>query len=97
MFRRTLPAMLAVFMLAGAPSLASAQEAMATGTVTKVDKAAGKITIDHGPLESLDMPAMKMVFRAGDEAMLDQVKEGDEIRFTAERVRGQLTVTEIEK
>lgn len=83
--------------LAGPPVIALAQETSAEGEVTKVDKGAEKITIKHGPLENLDMPAMTMVFRAGDPAMLDQVKEGDQIHFTAEKVRGQLTVTEIHK
>jgi Cu(I)/Ag(I) efflux system periplasmic protein CusF len=72
-------------------------EPMVTGTVTKVDKSAEKITINHGPIKKLDMEAMSMVFRAGDKAMLDQVKPGDKIRFTADRVNGQITVTKIQK
>ena len=38
------------------------------GTVTKVDTAQGKLTINHGPIKNLDMDAMTMVFRAGDPA-----------------------------
>lgn len=68
----------------------------AEGTVKKVDKAAGKITIAHGPLESLKMPAMTMVFRAGDPGMLEQVKAGDKVRFTVDRSGGALTVTSLE-
>jgi Cu/Ag efflux protein CusF len=67
------------------------------GRVEKVDSAAGKITIEHGPIPNLDMEAMTMVFRAGDPAMLKQVKRGDRVRFTAERVNGQITVTKIQK
>ncbi|MCC4115490.1 copper-binding protein [Aromatoleum toluclasticum] len=66
------------------------------GTVRKVDKAAGKITIAHGPLENLGMPGMTMAFRAGDAAMLDQVKAGDKIRFVAERVDGAFSVKQLE-
>lgn len=69
---------------------------MSEGAVRKVDKAAGKITIAHGPLENLGMPAMTMAFRAGNAAMLDQVKTGDRIRFVAERVDGVFTVTQLE-
>jgi Cu(I)/Ag(I) efflux system protein CusF len=72
-------------------------QGMATGTVTKVDKASEKITINHGPIKNLDMDAMTMVFRAGDKAMLDQVKAGDKIQFTADRVNGQITVTKIQE
>lgn len=72
----------------------SAGEAMAEGEVKKVDKSAGKVTLKHGPLPSLDMPAMTMVFRVKDPAMLDQIKTGDNIRFKAEKVGGNYTVTE---
>ncbi|MGS0742380.1 copper-binding protein [Glaciimonas sp. GG7] len=70
--------------------------AMSTGEVKKVDKAAGKITIKHGPLDNLGMPAMTMVFRVKDVAMLDEVKPGDKIDFVAEKVNGALTVTTIQ-
>jgi uncharacterized cupredoxin-like copper-binding protein/Cu/Ag efflux protein CusF len=66
------------------------------GEVRKVDKAAGKITLRHGPIASLDMPAMTMVFRARDPAMLDTVRAGDKVRFTADKVKGVYTVTHIE-
>src|SRR5688500_9623026 len=70
--------------------------AMAEGEVRKVDKDAKKITIKHGPLQKLDMPAMTMVFQVKDPAMLDQVKAGDKIRFDAEKVGGCFVVTKIE-
>lgn len=73
-----------------------AEAALAEGTVKKIDKAAGKLTIAHGPLVALDMPAMTMVFRAAQPALLDQVKVGDRIRFAAENVDGALTVTALE-
>lgn len=66
--------------------------ALSAGEVKKVDKDAGKITIKHGPLANLSMPAMSMVFRVKDPAMLEQVKAGDKIRFVAEKVDGALTV-----
>ena len=69
---------------------------MSEGTVKKVDKAAAKITIAHGPLENLGMPGMTMAFRAADAAMLDKVKTGDKVRFTAERVDGVFSVTQID-
>lgn len=68
-----------------------------SGTVKKVDAAQGKLTIDHGPIKKLDMEAMSMVFRAGDPAMLKGLKSGDKIKFEADRVNGQITVTKLQK
>jgi Cu(I)/Ag(I) efflux system periplasmic protein CusF len=73
----------------------AADSTMTDGEVKKVDKDAGKLTIKHGPLTNLDMPGMTMVFRVKDPAMLDQVKEGDKIRFVADRVNGAITVVEL--
>ena len=40
---------------------------------------------------------MTMVFSAKEATILDGVKTGDKVKFDAERVNGQLTVTKIEK
>ena len=69
---------------------------LSKGEVRKVDKDAGKITLKHGPLENLGMPAMTMVVRVKDPAMLEQVKPGDRVKFEAEEVGGALTVVRIE-
>jgi Cu(I)/Ag(I) efflux system periplasmic protein CusF len=75
-----------------------AQSDLVDGQVTKIDQSAGKITIKHGPIKSLDMnEAMTMVFRVQDPGMLKQVKPGDKIKFSAERVNGAITVTKIQK
>lgn len=82
---------------AGSASADATESAPQTeGEIRKVDAATGKLTIRHGPIANLDMGAMTMVFRVQDPAMLGQVKEGDRVRFTAERVSGALTVTRIE-
>ena len=80
---------------AGTPAN-TAKAALSEGTVKKVDKATGKITIKHGPLANLGMPPMTMAFAVGDPAMLDKVKAGDKVRFTADQVGDALTVTELE-
>ncbi len=66
------------------------------GEVRKVDKAAKKITIKHGPIVNLDMPPMTMVFQVKEPAMLAKVKAGDKVKFRAENLGGALTVTRIE-
>ena len=69
---------------------------MTDGEIRKVDKAAKKITIKHGPLTNLDMPAMTMVFQVKDPAVLGEVKQGDKVKFQAEKLGGAFTVTKIE-
>lgn len=69
---------------------------LSDGEIRKVDKQAKKITIKHGPLANLDMPAMTMVFQVKDPALLDQVKAGDKVQFQAEKVGGAFTVTKIQ-
>ena len=80
------------------PNLTAAQSAMVNGQVIKIDESAGKITLKHGPIKKLEMEeGMTMVFRVQDPAMLKQVKVGDKVKFDADRVNGQITVTKIEK
>jgi len=78
------------------PCAAFAQTAQAEGEVRKVDKEAQKVTIKHGPLKELDMPGMTMVFRVKEPGMLDQLKVGEKINFTTEKVGGAFTVTSFE-
>src|SRR5215216_149708 len=99
---RKLPLVIAsVLALSGAslPNLAVAQSAMADGEVKKIDQAAGKITLKHGPIKSLDMTddTMTMVFRVQDPAMLKSVKVGDKVKFAADRVDGAITLTKMQK
>lgn len=80
----------------GLCAAANAQTALSDGEIKKVDKDAGKLTIKHGELKNLDMPGMTMVFKVQTPDMLDQVKQGDKVRFAADKVNGALTVTAIE-
>jgi Cu/Ag efflux protein CusF len=69
---------------------------ISTGEVQEVNKQDGTLTIQHGPLTNLNMPGMTMVFKVADPAMLSEVKAGDKIRFRADDVNGELTVTRLE-
>lgn len=55
------------------------------------------MTISHGSLANLDMPAMTMVFRLADSKMLSTVKVGDNIQFMADKVNGAYPVVQLEK
>jgi Cu(I)/Ag(I) efflux system protein CusF len=74
----------------------SAATATTEGQVTKVDADNKKLTLRHGEIKNLEMPAMTMVFQVKDPAMLEKVKTGDKVRFTADKVNGAFTVTSIE-
>ena len=76
--------------------LAAAAQAMTDGEIRKVDLDTKKITIKHGELKNLEMPAMTMVFQVNDPAMLTKVKVGDQVKFRADKVKCAFTVMEIE-
>lgn len=67
------------------------------GEVRKVDKAQGKLTLQHGELKALDMPPMTMVYRVGNPALLDNLAVGERVRFDAAKLNGSYTVTAIRK
>jgi Cu/Ag efflux protein CusF len=89
-------ASLALAMALAAPVIAQQTAALADGEIRKVDKDAKKITIKHGPIPNLEMPAMTMVFQVKDPAMLEQVQSGDKVKFEAQKLGGAFTVTRIE-
>jgi Cu/Ag efflux protein CusF len=69
---------------------------MAEGEIRKISKDTGKLTIKHGPIKSMDMPPMTMVFTAKDPAMLDKVAVGDKVRFAVADEGGKMLVTDIQ-
>lgn len=68
---------------------------LSSGEIKKIDKDVGKITLKHGPLVNLGMPAMTMVFKVQSPDLLNAVKVGDTVKFRAENIKGALTVTKI--
>ena len=80
-----------------ATATAQAQAPTAAGEVVKIDKAGLRLTLKHGGLKHLDMPAMTIAFRVRDAQLLSDLQVGDRVRFVAERVDGQFTVTQIFK
>jgi Cu/Ag efflux protein CusF len=78
------------------PAFAADPLAISQGTIKKVDKAAGRLTISHGPLENLGMPGMTMAFKVKDPAWLDRFKAGDKVRFRVEEVKADYVVVRIE-
>jgi len=89
---------------AGAPMAAASAAAttiksalpLADGEIRKVDMESKKITIKHGEIKNLDMPGMTMVFGVKDPAILDKIKAGDKVKFSAEKAGGAIVVTDIQ-
>ena len=88
---------LGLLVIATLTGTTAAQTPSSSGEVTKLDKAGGRITLKHDGVKPLDMPPMTMVFRVADPKMLDPLNVGDRIRFTAERINGQYTLTAASK
>jgi Cu(I)/Ag(I) efflux system periplasmic protein CusF len=83
---------------AGAPASTASTTAlpMADAEIRKIDLENKKVTLKHGEIKNLDMPGMTMVFQVKDAAMLEKVKAGDKVKFTADKVNGAFTVLTIE-
>lgn len=81
-----------------ASCVAGAQPAqpLAQGEIRKIDKAAGKVTIKHGDIPSIEMPPMTMVFTVKDPTLLDGAKAGDKVRFDVVQDSGKLVLTRME-
>src|SRR6266511_4359775 len=60
----------------GADKKSEAASHKGVGTVKKVDRAGGKVTIAHGPI-----PAMKMTFTVKDKALLGKFSQDKKVEF----------------
>lgn len=90
---------LPVFAAQPASSASASVEAAASlsqGEVRKIDLAGQKITLRHGPLQSVGMPPMTMVFGVRDAALLEGISVGDKVRFQVEQQGSQYVVTELQ-
>ncbi len=55
---------------------AQGQTHHATGTIKNIDAAKGTVTVDHGPVKSLEWPAMTMTFAVKDKTLFDKLAVG---------------------
>lgn len=53
----------------------------ASGKIEAVDPVAGTLKINHGPVATLNWPAMTMDFTVSDKALLNNLKSGQQIEF----------------
>lgn len=80
-----------------APAAVASKSVPATGTVKNIDAAAGKVVIDHDPIDALKWPRMTMDFRLADKVLANKVKAGDKVKFDLQAGdKGSYTVTALE-
>jgi len=66
------------------------------GVVKKIDLKRLKITLKHGEIAEMQMPAMTMNYQVKDAHQLEGMKKGDRVRFSMEMADGKSVVTHIE-
>jgi Cu(I)/Ag(I) efflux system periplasmic protein CusF len=74
---------------------ASGEVHKGTGVVTKVDRPAGKVTLKHDPIQSLNWPTMTMAFAVKDKAMLDRLAKDKKVEFEFVQQGQQFVITSI--
>lgn len=79
------------------PTEARAQATLVAGEVVKVDRVAGRVTLKHGEIKSLDMPPMTLAWRVAQPRWLEDLAVGDRVRFVPARIDGQYTITNLMK
>ena len=84
----------------GSPSaqaqITAAKPEMVAAEVKKVDKDAGKVTLKHAEIKSLDMPAMTMVFRVKDDKLWEKLAEGAKVNVVIEKALMGYNLTQVE-
>ncbi len=78
------------------PTQGQAMRGQAEGEVTRITKETNRISLRHSPIPAMEMNGMNMVFQVKDASVLDRVKVGDKVRFTAVRENGAMFAERIE-
>jgi Cu/Ag efflux protein CusF len=81
-----------------AATAASAQQAL-RGSITKVDEANGKITIQSTPAGTVGASGAGNTedFKVQDGLLFNALQSGDKVTFTAETINGAKTITKLQK
>lgn len=68
---------------------------IATGTVKSVDSKNETVTLDHGPVPSLNWPAMTMTFKVKDKAVLNDFAVNQKVEFEFQQLSKDNVITEV--
>lgn len=95
--RKFLAALLMGLGILGVATVSTAQdEASARGEVRRLDLTKGTITIKHGAISDLNLPAMTLVYEASPE-LLQGIEPGDQVRFKVRHENNKYEVIELKK
>ncbi|MPZ46505.1 MAG: copper-binding protein [Betaproteobacteria bacterium] len=67
----------------------------AVGVVKKVDAKAGKVTLAHDPVKTMNWPAMTMAFAVQDKTMLNNLREGQKVEFEFDQRGKESVITSV--
>jgi Cu(I)/Ag(I) efflux system protein CusF len=67
----------------------------ATGVVKSVDAGSGKVTLEHGPVKTLNWPAMTMTFGVKDKGLLDKLRVGQRVQVEFQEQGGSYVITSV--
>jgi Cu(I)/Ag(I) efflux system protein CusF len=67
----------------------------ATGVVRNVDAGTGKVTLAHGPVKTLNWPAMTMSFGVKDKRLLEKLGVGKHVQVTFEKQGDGFVITSV--
>lgn len=96
-FRQLARLLFMIFLMLGQSVAMAAQTYNATGTVTAVDKAEGKVTIHHNRIENLNWPEMTMTFTVEDPNVLKIIKSGDNVHFSLAESDGEYVIRQLHR
>lgn len=82
---------------AHAPAISNEESEWVEGEVRRIDREQGRVTLRHGDIRSLDMPAMTMVFHVSDARLIDALAPGDSVRFRVIADGTRYRITALEK
>lgn len=77
------------------PDAAAQGAHKASATVKKLDEKSGVVTLSHGPVASLNWPAMTMGFKVKDKALLPKLTEGKKVDVEFRKEGDDYVVTSV--
>lgn len=90
---RSVLGLLAAVVALSWPAAATAQSSPADlvgAVVVRIDGERGTVTLRHEPVPALHLPAATTTFRYIDPRLILRIRDGDSIRFRADRIDGSL-------
>ena len=76
-------------------NLAAAELPVVEGKVIAIEAKTDKLTIAHEAIPNMDVGATTMVFKAANANMIKKIKMGEKVRFSAVRMNGEATITNL--